>query len=98
MFFLTLVISALNGLFFLPVLLSLVGPHGVNVRRFLNDEDSDGVLEGIKTDFDAGATSGREVTRVATMSAWDANEDEGDADVDAAEDIVMSRRLSTAVL
>ena len=97
MFFVTLVVSALNGLFFLPVVLSLIGPHGVNVRRFLNEDDDAGVLDGVKTDFDAGTST---VTGVATMSAWDANADvdDGDADVDAAEDIVMSRRVSTAVL
>eukprot|EP00045_Choanoeca_perplexa_P015911 m.206891 g.206891 ORF g.206891 m.206891 type:complete len:1637 (+) comp17116_c0_seq1:125-5035(+) len=99
MFFTTLVISALNGLFFLPVVLSLVGPHGVNVKRFLNEDDDAGVLDGIKTDFDAGTTNGRQVTGVATMSAWDANDsDDEDADVDAADDIIMSRRVSTAVL
>ncbi|EDQ89682.1 patched like [Monosiga brevicollis MX1] len=95
MFFCTLVVSVLNAVFLLPVLLSLVGPGGVNVNQYLDEDYASGVES--KNDFTM-ATSARQMTSVAPMSAWepqgDSSNEHGAEEVDASADIVMSRRFS----
>jgi hypothetical protein len=48
MFFATVVIAAMNGLIFLPVVLSFLGPHSVEVDGYLEGDAPKRVLGGSK--------------------------------------------------
>lgn len=67
MFFATVVIAAMNGLIFLPVILSFIGPHSVEIDGYVEGDAPKRVLGGSKRmstqsgggDFNFSATAAK---------------------------------------
>ena len=69
MFFATVVVCSLNGMVFLPVVLSLVGPAAISVEDELEDEDGDNTDAG--DEFETMATANQQtMTSVKPATQW----------------------------